>query len=235
MRISKQIVGAVVALFIALAAVGVKAQDTKPSPPSPNPTPAPSPGPNISSEKLALIKELMELTSSKKTIDEVLKAQAEAMEKDLPAVIWATASAMPEVAKLPVLDRESLRMQVVTSALEASRKVHGLIMEKVDFNRIINEIAVPLYDKYLQENELRDLIAFYKSPTGQKMIEVMPQLLTESMNQVSDALVPKVTAVLTELEREETERMKKQVLEAVKAKPKPATPARRSSRRRSKP
>jgi hypothetical protein len=47
--------------------------------------------------------------------------------------------------------------------------------------REIEELLVPIYLKYYTEKELDDMIAFYKSPTGKKMIESMPGVMQESM------------------------------------------------------
>jgi hypothetical protein len=40
---------------------------------------------------------------------------------------------------------------------------------------------IPVYLKYYTENDLDQLIAFYKTPVGQKIISVTPQLMLESM------------------------------------------------------
>jgi hypothetical protein len=49
-----------------------------------------------------------------------------------------------------------------------------------DVDRFI-EILVPLYDKYLTLDEIRQLIAFYESPLGRRLVEVQPLLAQESM------------------------------------------------------
>lgn len=43
------------------------------------------------------------------------------------------------------------------------------------------EVIIPLYDKYFTEAELKEMIKFYQTPVGKKTIQVMPQLLQESM------------------------------------------------------
>jgi uncharacterized protein len=43
------------------------------------------------------------------------------------------------------------------------------------------ELAVPIYDKYFSDAELRELLTFYETPIGKKTITVMPQLMTELM------------------------------------------------------
>lgn len=73
-------------LFLSLSIISVRAQDI------PGGT-----AQRISPEKQALIRELLELTSSKKTIDAMLKAQADQMEKQLPDMIWQTVSGMEEL------------------------------------------------------------------------------------------------------------------------------------------
>jgi hypothetical protein len=42
------------------------------------------------------------------------------------------------------------------------------------------DLIVPLYDKYLSEEEIKALIQFYQTPLGQKTIQVMPKLTAES-------------------------------------------------------
>ena len=43
------------------------------------------------------------------------------------------------------------------------------------------ERVIPVYDKQLTEAELNDLIRFYETPTGKKLVKVMPAITQESM------------------------------------------------------
>lgn len=45
----------------------------------------------------------------------------------------------------------------------------------------LKNLIVPIYSKNLEEKEIDDLIAFYKSPTGKKLIEKLPIIMNESM------------------------------------------------------
>lgn len=42
-------------------------------------------------------------------------------------------------------------------------------------------LITPIYDKYLTLDEIQAVTAFYKSPVGQKMIKVLPDITRESM------------------------------------------------------
>ena len=44
----------------------------------------------------------------------------------------------------------------------------------------LTELNVPIYDKYLTHDEIKEIIRFYESPTGKKLIEALPQISQES-------------------------------------------------------
>jgi len=56
-----------------------------------------------------------------------------------------------------------------------------------DINGIVQQL-VPIYDKYYSPEELREIIAFYKTPAGQKMIEVTPKIMGEFLRASADAV-----------------------------------------------
>jgi len=52
------------------------------------------------------------------------------------------------------------------------------IEQKIDINELINKTGI-LFEKYYSEEEIDELLKFYKSPLGKKMIENMPQIMKE--------------------------------------------------------
>jgi hypothetical protein len=42
------------------------------------------------------------------------------------------------------------------------------------------ELVIPIYDKYLTAEEIKELIAFYESPIGQKVITALPQIARDA-------------------------------------------------------
>ena len=218
---NKQLPACLACLLLFTFIVSVRAQDS----------PATA-GPTISPEKQALIKELLELTSSKKTMDAMFKAQADQMDKELPETTWQAVSGMKELKALTPEQREEVRLKVVSDSLRSGRRMYELLQEKIDFSKLIEDIFLPLHDKYFTESELRDLVVFYKSPTGKKVIEVMPNLITAGMKQTIDAIMPKVAQIMTQIQNEETQRMEKEIQATVKTKEIPAKPAGRTPQRR---
>lgn len=49
-------------------------------------------------------------------------------------------------------------------------------------DKMLNEDMVAIYDKYFTESEIKDYINFYKSPSGQKFVNVTPEMQKDIMN-----------------------------------------------------
>jgi hypothetical protein len=60
-----------------------------------------------------------------------------------------------------------------------------MFFEKVNGQAVI-DIAVPIYVETFTSEELDEIIAFYKTPLGQKLLEKTPQLTMSVMNQCGD-------------------------------------------------
>src|SRR6185437_15460979 len=50
---------------------------------------------------------------------------------------------------------------------------------KIDLQEML-DLAIPVYDKYLSDADIKGLIEFYSTPLGQKMIKALPNIMTES-------------------------------------------------------
>ena len=119
----------------------------------------------IDPEKVADIRRLLEATGSKKLglqmgshmRPQMAKMLRSRFERSMPA--------------------EDPRRELLNRFLD---KVGEKLLEQ--FSTDIMEIMIPIYDKHLTYEEIRGLIQFYESPLGQKIIEVMPKLLEDSMN-----------------------------------------------------
>jgi hypothetical protein len=53
-------------------------------------------------------------------------------------------------------------------------------MREVNPDELVN-LTVPIYEKHLSLQEIKDIIKFYETPAGRKLITVMPQVTAESM------------------------------------------------------
>lgn len=154
----------------AVLAPAVLAQQSGAKPPaaSPKPTakpgtappPAPAPEPEISPSHLALAREVMLSSGIARSFDSILPTMADQIRKN--------AVTRPDLAK---------DLDEVLKSLDPE-----MDMQK---QRLIN-IAARIYAKRLNETELKDIVAFFRSPAGKRYVETQPQILDDMVGAMQD-------------------------------------------------
>jgi uncharacterized protein len=158
----------------------------------------------ISAEKKALIEELLLATEAEKMTGSVIDTMLNSLEKQYPVIIQEMTEDTPG---LTPAQKKKLNAQSRGFAW-FSKTFRERLPQRVNFKELIEKISYPLYDKYFTENDLKDLIAFYKSPTGKKTLSVLPALLNDSMQKSGELLIPVLTNLAQEIIEEERARLK---------------------------
>ncbi len=57
---------------------------------------------------------------------------------------------------------------------------------------ILNNEMVAIYQKYFTEKDIKNMIAFYKTPTGKKFIQMTPDIQKEMMQIMFEKYIPKL-------------------------------------------
>ena len=84
----------------------------------------------------------------------------------------------------------------------------------------MDEIMTALYDKYYTLEEINDLTAFYKSPTGQKTLKTMQPLMLDTLKLTQEKIIPKMISVMQEIREEQRREMAKKADEIMPRKKK---------------
>jgi len=160
-----------VLLFLLLAPVAGAQSGAKDAPQAPGKqtqygiAPAtPASGPvaiPIDAVKEADIRRLMDVVGTRKLMAETM----DNMEKNLRPTLTASLPPGDDRAKLIDLFLEKF-----------ATRSHDLIPKLID-------MAVLTYDKYLTDDDVKGLIAFYQTPIGQKMNSVLPKIVIEMQTQ----------------------------------------------------
>ena len=82
-------------------------------------------------------------------------------------------------------------------------KVIELVGQELSWDKMKNE-QIALYADTFNEQELKDLIAFYKTPSGQSFIEKQPEVMKRSMEitqKMLNQVIPKIQAMAEELQK----------------------------------
>jgi hypothetical protein len=150
-----------VATFLLLGSAALRAQTAR----APQGTPQQSPLPSaVSSDqkkidpvKEANIRKLLEVTGATAMMEQTMQG----MEKNIKPLMTKA------------LPAGEYREKLVDLFFE---KFHA----KLDLQKLL-DLAVPMYDKYFSDEEVKGLILFYQTPLGQKALKAMPQLSGELM------------------------------------------------------
>lgn len=138
-----------------------------------------------SQTKQESIKELFHLMRQDSLMDKMFSSMIPAMVKQMQS-------------QMPVKD---------STAMARSNEMLSAVMQTVKeiSKRMIDEDAAQMYAKYFEEKEILDLITFYKSTTGQKLISVTPDIQKELMTVMMSKYIPEIQKTI----KEKAEEMKK--------------------------
>jgi hypothetical protein len=170
----------------------------------------------IAPEKQTAVKELVSLINADnqaETMVGLLTAQMDSMREPIIDAV------LKERTDLSAAERQTVRELLLADQNNAEKRFQEKLMQKINFTEMINEISMIVYDKYYTLDEIKELTAFYKTPTGQKTLKNMTPLMTDTLKLTQERVISKIPVVLKELEDEEKQEIERQV-NAKKPRPK---------------
>jgi len=153
----------------------------------------------ISEEKRKLISEIIQVTKADRQFLEVTDKMLESMEAMTPAIL----SQSLNNETLSAEEKKKLTELAEIRFKSFNRKFRERLPQRIDVKKYVEELIYPIYDKYFSEKELSELLAFYKSESGQKFISVMPELVAETNKITEKKLLPQILSLVDEIIKEE--------------------------------
>ena len=100
-------------------------------------------------------------------------------------------------AMVPAMATQMQSEMKDSTAKARSGEVMKIAMETVkDLSPKLTDMMASIYEKYYTEKEINDFLVFYKSPTGQKSINIMPQIMKEMMGEMMKNYIPEMQKTL---------------------------------------
>jgi hypothetical protein len=145
-------------------------------------------------ERLALVREFLAVTEMAGGTAPLRGAFVERVEERYAQTFEAM---LAEMALAPD-EAERARERYDESRRRFRDAFARLFDEQVDLDLLTRVLYGPIYARHFSDDELRELIAFYRSPVGRKSLEALPRAMTEITLEVGPALAPIVTSLVNE-------------------------------------
>lgn len=157
--------------------------------------------------KLKIVKELCTVLAPGKAAQATMLASFEEQVKRLSDMTDSVLSKnAPEGISPEKL--EAIKKQSLERALKVLRRTQQLFNEQIDINKLCDEIYTEIYEKYFSEDELKKLLAFYKSPIGKRMVEMQPKIATEAMQLTQNEIGAKMRNITQQVLQETLDQIK---------------------------
>lgn len=156
--------------------------------------------PQISDEKKAVIAEIIRATNAEKNMKDVMQSMFSQMDEMYPVMIRKS---LENQKNLSDKQKEEIIKIVTDKRKNMDVFFRDKFFKRLDFNKYISDVFYPLYAKFFTLDELKDLLAFYKSPTGTKFNEVSPQFAAETIRLTQIHLFPLIDEIMRETVEED--------------------------------
>ncbi len=147
----------------------------------------------ISADKKVAIDEIIVVTKAEDNMKKVMSAMFEQMDAMYPSIVESIISTHEN---LTPTQKEEMKTVLIAKNADFSKKFNQRFLAAIDFPVFVKDVYYPIYDKFFTTQELKDLAAFYKSPTGQKFNTIMPEFSGESMRLTQIYLLPKIDGIM---------------------------------------
>jgi hypothetical protein len=168
--------------------------------------PAPAQAP-ITPEKKALIKEVLALLNVDNAVGAIANQFMDQFQQSALILIKSDLREWIQAQKVSPAEKKRLEAAMDESAQRILTRLRDEFPKRIDLGEILEIITMEIYDKFFTEAELKDLLAFYKSPTGRKFIAILPQISAEMLPRLEQLMDPPAALLATELLEDEIKRL----------------------------
>ncbi len=123
-------------------------------------------------------------------------------------------SLVEQDAELTPAQKTELQKSATEAGKRLDNEVKVFFADESKLTPLSEEVIFQIYDKTFTENELRELVAFYKTSTGQKALAFLPTLSVQVEQAFVNAVVPLLQNYIQPKIEAETEQLKRMVKDA---------------------
>jgi hypothetical protein len=175
----------------------------------------------VSPAKKALILEYMQLSGRSPNFGPqfeqmmgLVRAQIPALSKQVSGSVPAAVSGMvsrialnapncPKIPQLTTMQQKAIIEEAQESVDRMTQRTGDLFMPNKELPQVMENTLVSVYDKYFSEQDLKDIIAFYHTPIGEKLRQQQAAIDKEIMTLTMTGSVAPIGKVIRQVQEEE--------------------------------
>ena len=160
----------------------------------------------ILKSKKELILQLLEIVGGKQAYDQNQQLALSQQKKELPKILKQMIDASGSLTPSQKKDAYARAIKNMSSALD---EFGQYMSAEATYQEFLERVYYPIYDQYFTETDLKDLIAFYKTPIGLKLISVSPQLSATSQKLTFEIIMPRLSEIISRMIQKEMDSIHK--------------------------
>jgi|JI9StandDraft_2_1071091.scaffolds.fasta_scaffold73733_3 hypothetical protein len=175
----------------------------------------------VSPAKRALILEYMQLSGRSPNFGSgfgeimgLVRAQLPALTKQVSGSVPAAVSGMvsriapnapngPKIPQLTTMQQKAMVEDAKESVDRMTQRTGDLFMQNKELPQVMENTFVSVYDKYFSEQDLKEIIAFYRTPIGEKLRQQQAAIDKEIMTLTMTGSVAPIGKVIRQVQEEE--------------------------------
>jgi len=161
----------------------------------------------VSPQKKALIKEFLVLTNAASTAETIIRQLQQQLQGPTASIFAQGLREQLASEKLTSDERKRAEAHVDDAAQRIVERIRTEIPKRVNYAETIERISTEIYGKLFTEEELKELIAIYKTPVAQKFIKLFPQMSEEATLKIQELILPTITQAITEIVEDEKKKI----------------------------
>jgi hypothetical protein len=116
--------------------------------------------------------------------------------------------AIKNIGDITPEQKEKLKQLVEQSMGSYVKRMKVKIAEVMPLNELINNVYYPAFSKHFTIEEIKEVTAFYETPTGQKFISTTPTVMQESATIMNEKYAPQLQKIGDKIAEEELKKIK---------------------------
>lgn len=163
---------------------------------------------DAASEEKKVYQKFFKVTGAEAQYNQMLNLMVRQFQQGFASGLQRQAARVEDAAQA---DKDRV-IQLLKQAMFAYiEKIKTAMVTEMPFQELVDNVYYPIYSKYFHVSDIKEIIAFYESPIGQKFVSMSPILMQESVTGFNRQYGPKLRELSNRIADEEFAKIKPEI------------------------